>query len=112
MKDAAARWVLYATSPEGGLQELSVKSGMIPARRSTAAGTPWDGYPFTVFSAQMERAFPYQYPNEPIPQMAQIEVRTIQTAIQAMALGQKTADEAALAICSEIDGILKKRPRS
>jgi ABC-type glycerol-3-phosphate transport system substrate-binding protein len=91
VKDAAAKWILYATSPEGGLRELSVKSGMIPARNSLAQQAPWSQYPYTVFTTQMAKAYPYTYPLEGMPQMAQLEVKPVQAAIQAVAMGQKTA---------------------
>lgn len=109
VQDAAAQWIMFATSPEGGLVDLSVKSGMIPARRGTAAGAPWNAPPYTTFIRQMEVAYPYQHPNEPIPQMAQIEVKTIQTAIQAVAQGQKTPEAATRDLCADIDAILRRR---
>lgn len=105
-KDAAARWILYATRPEGALRELSINSGMIPGSASLAQEAPWDDYPFTVFVEQLKFSAPYQYPNEAIPQMGQLEVDTIQTTIQSVALGLSDVDQATVELCQRIDAVL------
>lgn len=107
-KDAAAAWILHATRPEGALKELSINSGMIPGSRSLAQGEPWNTAPFDVFVSQLEDAYPYQYPDEAIAQMGQLEVDTIQKAIQAVALGEATVDEATVRLCDDINEVLAR----
>ena len=107
-KDAAAAWILHATRPEGALKELSINSGMIPGSRSLAQGEPWDAAPFDVFVSQLEDAYPYQHPDEAIAQMGQLEVDTIQKAIQAVALGEATVDEATVRLCRDINEVLAR----
>ncbi len=107
-KDAAAAWILHATRPEGALKELSINSGMIPGSRSLAAGEPWNASPFDVFVAQLQNAYPYQHPDEAIAQMGQMEVDTIQKAIQAVALGEATVDEATVRLCEDINEVLAR----
>lgn len=108
VQDAAAAWILYATRPEGALRDLSVSSGMIPGSRQLAQQAPWDDDPFTVFVEQLQDAYPYQHPDEAIAQMGQLEVDTIQTAIQAVALGQSDVDEAVADLCGEVDAVLSR----
>lgn len=108
VKDAAARWILYATRPEGALRDLSINSGMIPGSRSLAQGEPWNEYPFTVFVEQLGFAYPYQYPDQAIPQMGQLEVNAIQTAVQAVALGQATPEQATRDLCRRINEVLAR----
>ena len=108
VQDAAAAWILYATRPEGALRELSVSSGMIPGSPRLAQQAPWDDYPFTVYVEQLQQAYPYQHPDEAIAQMGQLEVNTIQTAIQAVALGQSDVDGAVADLCREIDAVLSR----
>lgn len=106
VKDAAAQWILYATRPEGALRELSITSGMIPGSSSLAQEEPWDEYPFTVFVEQLSLAYPYQHPDQAIPEMGQLEVNAIQTAVQAVALGQSTVDQATTDLCQRVDEVL------
>lgn len=108
VKDAAAEWILFATRPEGALRELSVNSGMIPGSPKLAEQSPWDVYPFTVFVEQLAEAYPYQHPDEAIPQMGQLEVDTIQSAIQTVALEQKTSDEAITDLCADMNAVLSR----
>jgi multiple sugar transport system substrate-binding protein len=106
VKDAAARWILFATRPEGALRQLSITSGMIPGSSQLAQTDPWDEYPFTVFVEQLGFAYPYQYPDQAIAQMGQLEVNAIQTAIQAVALGQRTVEQATTDLCRRINDVL------
>jgi multiple sugar transport system substrate-binding protein len=60
------------------------------------------------FVDQLKDARPYQYPSEAIPQMGQLEVDTIQKAVQAVALGQQTVDAATAQLCATIDEVLAR----
>ena len=108
VKDAAAKWIMFATRPEGALKELSVTSGMIPGSSSLAQESPWNEDPYTVFVEQLQDAAPYQYPAEAIPQMGQLEVDAFQNAIQSVALDQATVDEATQALCQQVNDVLSR----
>jgi multiple sugar transport system substrate-binding protein len=56
----------------------------------------------------LKDAKPYQFPSEAIPQMGQLEVDTIQKAVQAVALGQQSVDEATAQLCATIDEVLAR----
>lgn len=92
VKDAAAKWIMYATRPEGALRQITEVSGAIPGSIKLAAEAPWNAPPYALFVEQLQEARPYQYPDQAVPQMGQLEVDTIQKAIQAVALGQATVD--------------------
>lgn len=108
VKDAAAKWIMFATRPEGALKELSITSGMIPGSISLAQESPWNKYPYTVFVEQLQDAAPYQYPDEAIAQMGQLEVDAFQSAIQSVALDQSTVEEATQALCQRINDVLSR----
>lgn len=108
VKDAAARWIMFATRPEGALRQISEVSGAIPGSIKLAAEEPWSGEPYALFVEQLQEARPYQYPDEAIPQMGQMEVDTIQKAIQAVALGQASVDEATAQLCADINAVLSR----
>ena len=105
VKDAAAAWILFATSPEN-VVELDRAAGELPGRVSNAALAPWSSEPYTVFLGQMPNAYPYQYPDAEIPQMGGLEVAAVQTAVQAVALGQASIDDATTTLCSTINDAL------
>lgn len=107
-KEATAKFIGYATSPKGGLEKFARAAGLLPARRSLARQAPWNAFPYTVYTAQLEYARPYQYPSEAIAQMGQLETRTIQTAVQQVALGQKDVNAATADLCSNINDLLQK----
>lgn len=106
-KEAAGKFIMFATQGEA-FRELAIAGGFIPGNMSLAQSSPWDEYPFPVFVEQLQEARAYQYPSEAIPQMGQLEVNTIQTAIQAVALGQKDIDTAVVDLCSDIDAVLSR----
>ncbi|HEV7293409.1 MAG TPA: sugar ABC transporter substrate-binding protein [Devosia sp.] len=106
-KDEAAQWIMFATHSDG-LRQLATDAGFIPGSISLAQTAPWDTGRYPLFVEQLQNARPYQYPSEAIPQMGQLEVDTIQTAVQAVALGQKSIDEAAADLCSTIDEVLAR----
>jgi multiple sugar transport system substrate-binding protein len=108
VKDAAAKWIMYATRPEGALRQISEVSGAIPGSIKLAAEAPWNAPPYALFVEQLQDARPYQYPDEAIPQMGQLEVDTIQKAIQSVALGQATIDAATAQLCADIDAVLAR----
>jgi multiple sugar transport system substrate-binding protein len=108
VKDAAAKWIMFATRPEGALKDLAVTSGAIPGSRSLAQGSPWNKYPFTVFVEQLQDAVPYQFPAEAIPQMGQLEVDAFQSAIQSVALDQANVDQATQSLCQRINDVLSR----
>ena len=90
---------MYATRPEGALRQISEVSGAIPGSIKLAAEAPWNAPPYALFVEQLQDARPYQYPDQAISQMGQLEVDTIQKAIQSVALGQaddRRGDDAAL----------------
>ncbi|WP_102127469.1 ABC transporter substrate-binding protein [Deinococcus planocerae] len=109
-KDAAAAFLRYATDPgpNGALKELMVGTGQLPGRISLARQAPFNTPPFSLVVQQLAVARPFQYPDEPIPQMGQIEVRTLQTAIQQVALGQRSVDAATVDLCNNLNSILGK----
>jgi ABC-type glycerol-3-phosphate transport system substrate-binding protein len=107
VKDAAAKFILFATHGEP-LKNMGIASGFIPGSISLAQGAPWDADPYPLFVEQLQDARPYQYPGEAIPQMGQLEVDTIQKAVQAVALGQQSIDDATTQLCATIDEVLAR----
>lgn len=107
-KDAAFRWIRFATDPDGYLPQLAAASGLLPGRRSIVDAEPWNTEPLSVFAEQMEFAYPYQYPEPEIPQMGSLEVDAVQTAVQSVMLGQATVDDATVALCARIDEALSR----
>lgn len=106
-KEAAAKWILFATHGDV-LKDMAVASGYLPGQISIATGAPWDAFPYPLFTEQLQDARPYQYPSEPLAQMGQLEVDTIQKAVQAVALGQQTVDEATAQLCDTINEVLAR----
>jgi len=106
-KDAAAQWIMFATHGEG-LRGLATAGGFIPGSVSLAQNSPWDEFPYPLFVEQLQNARPYQYPSEAIAQMGQLEVDTIQRAVQAVALGQKDTDQAVADLCTDINAVLAR----
>jgi multiple sugar transport system substrate-binding protein len=105
-KDAAAKWIMFAT--HDGLKDLAVAGGFIPGNAALAQQSPWDKFPYPLFVKQLQDAKPYQFPSQAIPQMGQLEVDTVQKAIQAVALGKQTTDQATTALCSSINDVLAR----
>ena len=106
-KEAAAKWILFATHGDV-LKDMAVASGFIPGSIPLAQGAPWDAFPYPLFVEQLQDARPYQYPSAPLAQMGQIEVDTIQKAVQAVALGQQSVDEATTQLCTTINEVLAR----
>ena len=106
-KDAAAKWIMFATHGEA-LKSLATANGSIPGSVSLAKGTPWNAFPYSIFVDQLKDAKPYQYTTQAIPQMGQLEVDTIQKAIQAVALGRQSTDQATAQLCSTINDVLAR----
>jgi ABC-type glycerol-3-phosphate transport system substrate-binding protein len=104
--DAAAKWIHFATSPQGALSEIAQTSGILPGRISLASDAPWDEAPYSAFAEQLKNAYPYQYPSDPSPKMGQIETAAIQTAVQQVASGGLDVDEATSQMCATIDDIV------
>lgn len=107
-KDAAWKWIKFATDPKGQLATLSNAGGNIPGRKSISTIPPWNAAPVDIFVKQMEIAYPYQYPDAEIPQMGTLEVDAVQTAVQSVMLGQATVDEATIALCDRINAVLNR----
>ncbi|MCC6315704.1 MAG: sugar ABC transporter substrate-binding protein [Thermomicrobiales bacterium] len=107
-KDAAFKWIRFATDPDGYLYQLAVASGNLPGRKSLVDREPWTVPPLDVFAAQMEFAYPYQYPDPEIPQMGTLEVDAVQTAVQSVMLGQTSVDDATLALVDRINAVLSR----
>ena len=107
-KDAAAKWMLFASRPEGGLKDLAMESGFIPGSQKLAQSGNWDKAPYSIAVAQLKDARPYQYPSEAISQMGQLEVDTIQKAVQGVALKQQTVDQATKQLCTTINDVLAR----
>lgn len=107
-KDAAFRWIRFATDPDGYLPQLAAASGLLPGRKSIVDVEPWNTKPLDVFARQLAFAYPYQYPAPEIPQMGALEVDAVQTAVQSVMLGQATVDEATVALCARIDEALSR----
>lgn len=108
VKDAAAKWIHYATSPEGALSQIAQTSGILPARKSLAGTAPWNEAPYDAFAAQLAKAYPYQYPAGPSPKMGEIETSSIQGAVQQVATGAASVDDATSQLCSDINNIVSK----
>ncbi|MDQ0472050.1 ABC transporter substrate-binding protein [Labrys wisconsinensis] len=106
-KDAAAKWIMFATHGEP-LRHLAQVAGAIPGSTALARTAPWTDYPYPLFVQQLSDARPYQYPSDAIPQMGQLEVDTIQKAVQAVALGRQSADEATKQLCTTINDVLSR----
>ena len=107
-KDAAAKWIHYATSPDGALSQIAQTSGILPGRKSLATKSPWTDAPYDAFAKQLSQAYPYQYPAGPSPKMGEIETASIQTAVQQVATGALNVDDATKQLCSDINSILAK----
>ncbi|MBE7733738.1 ABC transporter substrate-binding protein [Devosia faecipullorum] len=106
-KDAAGQFIMFATHGDA-FKDLAVAGGFIPGSISLAQGAPWTEFPYPVFVEQLQDARAYQYPSEAIPQMGQLEVDTIQKAVQAVALGQKSIDQATADLCTDINTVLAR----
>jgi ABC-type glycerol-3-phosphate transport system substrate-binding protein len=107
-KDAAFKWIRFATDPDGYLYQLITGIGDLPGRRSLVDREPYNQPPLDVFAKQLEVAYPYQYPDPEIPQMGSLEVDAVQTAVQSVMLGQATVDEATVALCQRVDEALSR----
>jgi ABC-type glycerol-3-phosphate transport system substrate-binding protein len=108
VKDAAAKWIHYATSPDGALSQIAQTSGILPGRQSLASKSPWTDAPYDQFAKQLSKAYAYQYPAGPSPKMGEIETASIQTAVQQVASGALNVDDATKALCTDINNILAK----
>jgi multiple sugar transport system substrate-binding protein len=106
-KEDAAKWIMFVTHGDA-LRSLATAANFIPGAVSIAKGPPWNSAPYALFVDQLKDAKPYQYPSEAIPQMGQLEVDTIQKAVQAVALGQQSVDEATAQLCATIDEVLAR----
>lgn len=107
VKEAAAKFIFFATHGDA-LRHMGVESGFIPGSVSLAKGAPWDAAPYPLFVEQLADARPYQYPSQAIAEMGQLEVDTIQKAVQAVALGQQSVDDATTQLCATIDEVLAR----
>jgi ABC-type glycerol-3-phosphate transport system substrate-binding protein len=105
---AAATWIHFATSPKGGLGTIVKVSGLLPGRKSLVKKAPWNTFPLSAFSKQMNYAYPYQYPAPEIPQMGALETETIQDAVQRVATGSQSVDQSTTQLCSDINKALGK----
>lgn len=108
--DETWQWIRYATDPELGLTKIAETASLTPGKRSlteqwlASYDEQWQPAVQTVVD-QFDFAYPYQYPDEEIPQMATFEVDAIQTAVQDVLLG-KSVDQAATELCERInDGL-------
>ena len=108
VKDAAAKWIHYATSPDGALSKIAETSGILPARKSLADKAPWNAAPYDAFAKQLANAYPYQSPDGPSPKMGEIETSSIQGAVQQVATGAASVDDATKQLCTDINTILSK----
>jgi multiple sugar transport system substrate-binding protein len=107
-KDAAFKWIRFATDPDGYLPQLAAASGILPGRKSIVDVAPWNTAPLDVFAKQLAFAYPYQYPAPEIPQMGALEVDAVQTAVQSVMLGQASIDDATVALCARINDALSR----
>ena len=107
-KDAAAKWIHYATSPDGALSSIAQTSGILPGRKSLATKSPWTDAPYGQFAKQLGNAYAYQYPAGPSPKMGEIETASIQTAVQEVATGALNVNDATTQLCTDINKILGK----
>lgn len=105
-KDAAAKWIMFAT--HDGLKSLAVAGGFIPGNVALAHEAPWTAFPYPLFVTQLQDAKPYQYPSQAIPQMGQLEVDTVQKAIQAIALGKADDQQATKDMCDGMNDVLSR----
>ena len=108
VKDAAAKWIHYATSPDGALSKIAQTSGILPGRKSLTTKSPWTDAPYDQFATQLSKAYAYQYPAGPSPKMGEIETASIQTAVQQVATGALNVDDATTQLCTDINKILGK----
>lgn len=107
-KDAAWKWIRFATDPAGYLPTLAKATGNLPGQKSIVNQAPWNEPPLDVFAKQLDFAYPYQYPAPEIPQMGSLEVDAVQTAVQSVMLGQKSVDEATKALVDRVNAALKR----
>jgi len=106
-KDAAFKFIRYATDPTKAMNTLCQGLGQLPGRKSLADGAPWNQQPINTFMKGLTVAYPYQYPAAEIPQMGALEPDKVQTAVQAVATGRSTVAQATTAMVASINQVLK-----
>jgi len=106
---ASEEFAEYVGSSGGGDTALGRATGLVPANVQAAKQAPWNSGGLAVFAKQIATdAFPYQYPHAEIPQMGGLETDTVQTAVQSVALGTATVDQATSTLCSAINSAVGK----
>ena len=107
-KDAAAKWIMFATRPAARSGRSPMVSGFIPGSITLAQGRRGTPPPTRSSSSSSRRRGRTSIPTRRSPQMGQLEVDTIQKAIQAVALGQETVDQATTQLCADINEVLAR----
>lgn len=106
-KDAAFKFVRYATDPAKSMNSLCQGLGNLPGRKSLADRAPWSKIPVNIFMKQLTFAYPYQYPAAEIPQMGALEPDVVQTAVQAVATGKSSVAQATSDMVTHINQVLQ-----
>ncbi len=106
-KDAAFKFVRYATDPAKAMNTLCQGLGNLPGRKSLADQAPWNQTPTNTFMKALTMAYPYQYPAQEIPQMGALEPDAVQTAVQAVATGKSSVNQATMDMVNRINQVLK-----
>lgn len=105
--DATFKFVRYATDPKKAMNTLCQGLGNLPGRKSLADRAPWNKMPTSMFMKALTMAYPYQYPAAEIPQMGALEPDVVQTAVQAVATGKSTVEQATKDMVAHINQVLK-----
>lgn len=104
---AAFKFVRYATDPAKAMNTLCQGLGNLPGRKSLADQAPWNKMPVNIFMKQLQFSYPYQYPAAEIPQMGALEPDVVQTAVQAVATGKSTVEQATKDMVTHINQVLQ-----
>lgn len=105
----AEEFAQYVGTSGGGDVALGKATGLIPANVQAAKQAPWNSGGLGVFAKQIASdAFPYQYPHSEIPQMGALETDTVQTAVQSVALGTDSVQQATTTLCNSVNTSLGK----
>ncbi len=106
-KDAAFKFIRYVTDPTKGMNTLCQGIGQLPGRKSLAERAPWNQQPINSFMTGLNVGYPYQYPAPEIPQMGALEPDKVQTAVQSVATGSATVDQATKTLVASVNQVLK-----
>lgn len=106
--NAAKAFAEFEGGPNGAATALN-REGTDPGNLETIQEPFWNtGYMKTFTQTLIKYGVPYQYPMPEIPQMGELEVNTVQTAVESVATGSATVDQATSTLCASINKVMGK----